>query len=234
MEMKVNSYGFNVPKGDYEKLQEEVDKRNEIRMQSLIEFNKVLESVGIDTIGLDGYKSIRELTTLDVDGDVLDSRINRLPKPFKNPYDVSFEGMNEIECFEMMDLRIKEFYKIDVNKLYDNLALNMKSGFEGKVKSFVDRSINPIRFTLLNKIMEMSVGDFIKIYFRWFNNIVGENVFAPNYVINQWAWYFDIETEKEYDMITDEDMDEVYKSVPKYFQDDEDKEIRRHFYDYFN
>lgn len=234
MELTKNSYGYNVPKYDYEKLQNEVNKRNEIRMAALTEFNEILYKSGLDTIGLNGLKPAKELTKTNAVGEILDARIERLPHLFKNPFDISFEGMSEDESFDIMEKRIKEFYAIDVQKMYDNLAFNIKREFEEKVQSFVERSINPIRYTLLNKIKEMSVEDFIKIYFSWYNNIAGENDMIPNFVLNQWAWYFDIETVKEYDVVTDEDMDEIYKMVPKYFQDEEDKAIRKHFYDYYN
>jgi Ca2+-binding EF-hand superfamily protein len=240
MKLTTNSYGFNVPKDEYEELQKEVDKRNEIRMNGLIEFNKILDFIGIETIGLDGYKTIREVAHVNVDGYLPDSRIERLPKPFKNPYDMNFDDMTEKECWDLVKVRIKEFYKIDAQELYDNLAKKMKEGFEEKVKSFAERSINPIRFTLLDKIVDMNIEDFLKIYFRWYNNIIGENVFAPNYVINQWAWYFDIECEREYDCVTDEDLEEMYVSFESEYgyQDEEDyeedKRIRQYFNDLYN
>jgi hypothetical protein len=234
MELTKNSYGYNVPKYDYEKLQNEVKKRNEIRMKALIEFNKVLDKAGLDTIGLDGIKPAKELTKTESLGEVQDVRIERLPPLFKNPYDISFEGMSEEESFDFMEVRLKEFYALDVNKIFNNIALNMKREFENKVEEFATRSINPIRYTLLNKIKDMNLEEFIKIYFSWYNNIAGENEMIPNFVINQWAWYFDVKRVKEYDVCTDEDMDEAYKNVPKYFQDEEDKQIRQHYYGYFN
>jgi hypothetical protein len=230
-----NSYGYWVPKREYEELQIEVDKMNDIRMKGLMEFNSFLESIGIDKIALDGNKPAKELTKTNAKGYVYDVRIKRFPEPYKNPYDMDYKDQNPEVCKKLMIQKIQNFKQINAAKQFENIAVKTKTKFENKLSYMVSQSENPIRFKLLNKIMNMSVEEFTKIHFNWYNNIAGSEVFHINYVINQWASYFGVDTEIEYDSMTGEDREKMYKNMPKISfgkEDDLDKEIRHYFYDF--
>jgi hypothetical protein len=236
MDKIMNSYGYLVPKNEYEKLQNKVDQMNEIRMNGLREFNKVLEKIGLVPIALDGNKAVRDLIKTNVDGTVPDNRIKRFPAPYKNPYDIDFEDRNLTECELLMKQRIQNFEQINPENEFSNIAVKMKKKFENKLSYFVSQSVNPIRFELMKTIHNMNLDDFIKIYFRWQNNIAGEEVFHVNYVINQWASYFGIESKVDYDFMTGEDKEAKNKNEKRIsfgLEDEQDKEIRHHFYGFY-
>jgi hypothetical protein len=236
MEFTPNSYGYWVPKEEYEKLQNEVNRMNEIRMKGLIEFNSFLESIGIDKIALDGNKPAKELTKTNAKGIVYDARIKRFPEPYKNPYDMDYKDKAPEECKKLMVQKIQNFRQIKPENQFKNIAAKTKMKFENKLSYMVSQSENPIRFKLLNKIMNMSVEEFTKIHFSWYNNIAGVEVFHINYVINQWAGYFGIDQEVEYDSMTGRDKDEMFRNRTKIsfgVQDETDKEIRKYFYDLY-
>lgn len=237
MEFIPNSYGYLVPKEEYEELQIEVDKMNEIRLNGLTEFNKFLEKIGIEPVSLDGLKPSKELTKTDSKGSVLDARIKRFPPPYKNPYDFDFDYNHPDECKRIMVQRIQNFRQLKPENRFSDIPMRMKDKFVNKLEYFVSQSVNPIRFKLLDKVKNMNVEDFIKIHFSWYNNIAGVEVFHVNYVINQWASYFEIETEIEYDSMTGEDKETIYKNMPKIsfgVEDELDKQIRRHFYGFYD
>jgi hypothetical protein len=236
MNLIKNTYGYLVPKNEYEKLQLEVNKMNDIRMKGLIEFNSFLESIGIDKIALDGNKPAKELTKTNAKGIVYDARIKRFPEPYKNPYDIDLENRNAEECEKLMEEKVQNFKQIKPENQFKNIAAKMKRKFENKLGYLVTQSENPIRFKLLNKIKNMSVEEFTKIYFSWYNNIAGVEVFHVNYVFNQWAGYFGIDHEIDYDFMTGEDSETKFKNEPKIsfgLENKYDKEMKRHFYDLY-
>jgi hypothetical protein len=236
MELTVNSYGYLVPKQDYEDLQKEVDRKNEIRMQGLIELNSLLESIGIDTIALDGNKPANELLKIaDVSGTVPDSRLRCFKPPYRNPYDMDFKDKPVEECKRIMKQKIQNFRQLNPEKQFNDLAFKTKHKFENKLEYLVTISENPIRFELLNKVKNMSIEEFTRIYFNWCNNILSVEVFHINYVFNQWAEYFYIDVKYDYDFMTGENKDLKRNEFMLFgIENDEDKRIREFFNDLFN